>query len=695
MQLKDLISSTIRHTPIITKVLLMLVTATLIPIMFPSEGEGVHYDYAEGGMWRNADLVAPYDFAVQKLPEEMDRELAEAKSQLLLYYTADYDAYNRALERLNSFSYTHPDMNVRACRRTIDSVYAIGYIEMPPDVPDFQRHTIVVLDGNIGREADPSEYVCRLDIGDSLLRDSVLVPSLAYDANRTKLELDSRLSQLTTTSQIVKQGERIIANGEKITAEKAQVIRSLEQDNDKRYLAHYSPFGRFVGKFFLCIIAFLALYMFMKNTRHTILEDNGKVMFVMLLVLLMSAVTAMIVRINPEWVLIVPLCIVPVMMRCFFDMRVALYVHVTTIIILANMVPNPFEFIFYQLIAGMMSIVTVRNFEKRSKFFFVCAVIFVTYSLIYTFGVLSQESNLEGITGERYLVFFLNALLTLLAYPLIFIFEKLFGLTTNLTLLELSSTNNPALRELSRKAPGTFQHSTQVANISEDIVNELNGNALLAKVGGLYHDIGKTESAMFFTENQNSDFNPHKDLEYTESASIIIQHVTDGLILAKKHHLPAAVQDFIRTHHGTTVTGYFYAKQVNEHPDDPVDISNFRYNGPTPYSRETAIVMIVDSVEAACKSLKTHDKESIDKLVDNIIDGKIKQNQLQNCDLTFGDITKIRRLLKDKMLSIYHARVAYPVANQAAKKAAVESTQQIEAGANKDGNRLEAGTVKE
>lgn len=663
MQLKDLISSMIRHTPIITKVLLMLVTATLIPIMFPSEGEGDHYDYVEGGMWRNADLVAPYDFAVQRLPEEMDRELAEAKSQLLLYYTADYDAYSRALERLNSLSYTHPDMNVRVCRRTIDSVYAIGYIEMPPDMQDFQRHTIVILDGNIGREADPTEYVCRLDIGDSVLRDSVLVPSLAYDANRTGLELDSRLSQLTTTSQVVKQGERIIANGERVTPEKVQIIRSLEQDNDRRYLAHYSPFGRFVGKFFLCIIAFLALYMFMKNTRHTILEDNGKVMFVMLLVLLMSAVTAMVVRMNPEWVLIVPLCIVPVMMRCFFDMRVALYVHVTTIIILANMVPNPFEFIFYQLIAGMMSIVTVRNFERRSKFFFVCAVIFLTYSLIYTFGVLSQESDLEGITGERYLVFFLNALLTLLAYPLIFIFEKLFGLTTNLTLLELSSTNNPALRELSRRAPGTFQHSMQVANISEDLVNELGGNALLAKVGALYHDIGKTESAMYFTENQNGDFNPHDELEYRESAAVIIQHVTDGLALARKHRLPAAIKDFIRTHHGTTVTGYFYAKQLNEHPDDPIDISDFRYNGPTPYSRETAIVMLVDSVEAACKSLRVHDKESIDKLVDNIIDGKISQNQLQNCDLTFGDITQIRRLLKERMLSIYHARVAYPVAN--------------------------------
>lgn len=695
MRLKNLISSTIRHTSMVTKVVLMLMASALIPIMFPSEGQGEHYDYAEGGTWRNADLTAPHDFVVKRLQKDIDRENAEVKSDLLLYYHANNTAYSQAMEQLNKIANTHSGLNVKRYRKTLDSVYAIGYIEMPKGMPDFQSHTIVVLDGNVGSEAVASQYVCCLDISDSMLRDSVLVPSIAYDANRTKLELDSRLSQLSTTTQVVRQGEQIIAKGEQITAEKAQIIRSLEEDNDRRFQQHYSPLGRFAGQFILCIIAFIALYLFMKNTRHSILEDNRKVTFVVVLVLLMSAATALMVRTNPEWVLIVPLCIVPLIMRIFFDMRVALYVHVTTIIILANMVANPFEFIFYQLIAGMMSLVTVRNFESRSKFFVVCAVIFVTYSLIYTFGVLSQESNLDGITASRYLVFFLNALLTLLAYPLIYVFERLFGLTTNLTLLELSSTNNPAMRELSREAPGTFNHSMQVAYISEDLINEIGGNSLLAKVGALYHDIGKTLNPLFFTENQNNSYNPHKELDYKESASMIIHHVTDGLALAKKYRLPASICDFIRTHHGTTVTGYFYTKQMNEHPNESVDIADFQYNGPKPFSRETAVVMIVDSVEAACKSLKEHDKEGINRLVDNIIDEKIKQNQLQNCDLTFGDITQIRRILKDKMLSIYHARVAYPVAKQPAKKAAVESTQQIEAGANKGGNRLETSTVKE
>ena len=641
----------------------MLVTSALIPLMFPSSGHGNHYDYAQGSIWRNDDLVAPFDFPVQRTPAEIEQQTNKAKAELTLYYHIDPSAHNRATEQLSLLAQNHKELNLRALRKTIDSIYSIGYIETPSDIPDFEHHTLILLDGNIGSEHTVTDYINTIDITNRLLRDSILVPNIIYDANRTQLELDSRISQLTTSAGVVKQGQRIVAKGETVSAETARIIASLERENDNLFLQNYHPLGRYAGQLMLCIIAFIALYMFLKNTRHPILDDNRRVTFVMVLVLLMSALTALVSNQSPDLVLIVPLCIVPIMMRVFFDMRVALYVHVTTIIILANMVPNPFEFIFYQLIAGMMSIVTVRNFENRSKFFLVSGVIFLSYALIYTFGVLSQESTLNGITAGRYLVFFFNALLTLLSYPLIYLFERAFGLTTNLTLMELSSTNNPALRELSRNAPGTFQHAMQVANISEDLINEIGGNALLAKVGALYHDIGKVEAPLYFTENQNGGFNPHDELDNRESASIIIQHVRSGLELAKKYHLPPSVQDFIRTHHGTTVTGYFYAKQVNEHPDEPLNIADFQYPGPTPYSRETAVVMIVDSVEAACKSLKDHDSQSINQLVDRIVDSKISQNQLENCNLTFGDITRIRKMLKTKMLSIYHARISYPVVN--------------------------------
>ena len=655
----NIIANTVKHLPFISRSLLMLATAAIIPLLFPTEGSSPHYDYAEGGIWRHSDLVAPYDFAVSRPQAEVELERTAAKENLLLYYHYDNTAYNRSLERLNALAGSYPDSRLRQMRNTIDSIYRTGYIEMPADVPDFKRHELIILEGNVGSQHSVGDYVCPLDVRDSLLRQQVLVPSIAYDRNRTQLELDSRLSQLATTNGMVRQGELIVAKGELVTPEKAQIITSLEQAGDRRYQQHYNPLGRYVGQAALCLFALAALFLFMRNTRHPILEDTRKVSFIMVLIVAVSAMTALVLYVNADWVLIVPLCVVPIMMRVFFDMRVALYVHVATVIILANMVPNPFEFIFYQLIVGMMTIVTVRNFEDRSKFFLVAGVIFISYALIYTFGVLSQESTLESITAERYLVFFLNALLSLMSYPLIYLFERLFGLTTNLTLMELSSTNTPALRELSRNAPGTFQHSMQVANISEDLMNEIGGNALLAKVGALYHDIGKLEAPLYFTENQTSEFNPHDELDNVESASMIISHVPAGIELAKRYHLPTVVQDFIRTHHGTTVTGYFYAKQLAEHPDEPVSVTDFQYGGPTPFSRETAVVMMVDSVEAACKSLKNHDKESIDHLVDSIIDDKIKQNQLQNCDLTFGEVNKVRQFLKEKMMSIYHSRISY------------------------------------
>ncbi len=658
--MKSVLTATVKRLSLIYKLLLMLVTALLIVVLFPHTHHGTHYDYKVGAIWRGADLVAPYDFAVMLTPDELAMEQDAERQKAILYYRVDSSARSRAFERLDAKQLNlSPDAR-REMRRQLDSIYRIGYLQTPAEADGLEGRSIVVLQGNVGSMHRSGEYISAADLEPGLLRDSVLVPSLVLDATRTALELDSRLSQISHTSQLVMAGDHIVAKGEEVTEEKAQVIASLEAENDRRFSDHYSLAGQLVGQLLLAVIAFVALYMFLKNTRHPILDDNRKVLFVMLLILIMSAAVALVVRVNPDWVLLVPLCIVPILMRVFFDMRAALYIHLTTVIILANLVPNSFEFIFYQLVTGMMSIITVRNLERRSQFFTLALVIFGSYSFIYTAGVLSQDTNLLSLTGEKYLMFFLNALLTLLAYPLIYLFEKLFGMTTNLTLMELSSTGHPALRELSRRAPGTFQHSVQVANIAEDLISEIGGNALLAKVGALYHDIGKVKNPLYFTENQNSGFNPHNELDYAESAQIITAHVTDGLELARRYRLPAEVQDFIRTHHGTTYTGYFYAKELERHPEGDFDVSQFRYPGPRPYSRETAVVMIVDTVEAACRSLKQHTKEQTDELIDRLIDGKTSAGQLDNCPLTYGDLTRIRRFLKEKMMSIYHVRVEYP-----------------------------------
>lgn len=651
--MSSILTGTVKRLTLVYRILAMLVTATLIVVIFPHSSHGEHYDYKVGAVWRGADLTAPYDFAVMKSTEQMKDEESAERSKAILYCRVDSSAHGRALERIDAAG-----RNGRILKKTVDSIYRIGYLETEGEM-DAERR-VVVLEGNVGREYRVKDFVTAADLGPGVLRDSILVPSVVVDEGRTALELDSRLSQLSYTSHLVLAGEHIVAKGEMVTEEKAQVISSLEAENDRRYMGSYSLWGAMLGQLLLAVIAFVALYMFLRNTQHPILEDDRKVTMVFVVILLMSAMVALVTRVNEEYVLLVPLCIVPILMRVFFDMRVALYIHLTTVIILANLVPNSFEFIFYQLVTGMMSIIAVRNLERRSQFFILSAVIFGSYSFIYTAGVLSQDTNLTALNVEKYLMFFLNAVMTLLAYPLIYLFENVFGMTTNLTLMELSSTSHAALRELSRRAPGTFEHSMQVANISEDLMNDIGGNALLTKVGALYHDIGKTKNPLYYTENQNTGFNPHDELDYAESASIITSHVTEGLELARKYHLPAEVQDFIRTHHGTTYTGYFYAKELERHPDGDFDKSVFRYPGPRPYSRETAVVMIVDTVEAACRSMKEHSKEATDKMIDRLIDGKVQAGQLDNCPLSYGDIAKIRRYLKDKMMSIYHVRVEYP-----------------------------------
>ena len=653
----------------IYKICALLVTVVLILLLYPQR-QTIRYDYTAGSVWNDSDLYAPFDFVVQSSQDEREQQLAIAKSQSLLYYYIDSSAAPMARQRLADYSQSHnlTPQKQRTLHKTLDSIYRIGFLEVTPDYGDMEAHTLVLLTGNTGSECKASDFVLPDDITNDLLLDSILVPNVRFDDTRTKLELDSWLSQTAFTSTMVKKGQLIVNKGEVVTAETAEIISSLDQERNRQLKQQYSTVGYYAGNFMLCLIALLAVYMFLKITRHKILEDNKQLTFVMVTIVIMVATTALVREVNEDWILMVPLCIAPILMRVFFDMRVALYLHLATIVIIANMVPNSYEFIFYQLIAGIMSIISVRKFEKRSSFFFVSLVIFVTYSLIYTCGVLSQFTTIQSINPARYVVFFINALLTLLAYPLIYLVEHIFGMVTDLTLLEISSTNTPALRELSRKAPGTFQHSMQVANISEDLVSEIGGNALLARVGALYHDIGKISAPLYYTENQNNGYNPHDELSYEDSARIITQHVKDGIDLARKYRLPGCVIDFIRTHHGTTYTGYFYAKQKEAHPGEPIDTSAFRYAGPTPFSRETAVVMLVDSVEAACKSMKFHDKETFDNLIDNIVNSKVEQRQLNNCDLTFSDLTKIKQMLKDKMLSIYHVRIAYPVSDDNEKQ---------------------------
>ncbi|MBL0343313.1 MAG: HDIG domain-containing protein [Bacteroidetes bacterium] len=359
---------------------------------------------------------------------------------------------------------------------------------------------------------------------------------------------------------------------------------------------------------------------------------------------------------------VVPMCILPIVMRVFFDARLALFTHVITVLILGSVAPNGYEFVFMQIIAGMVTIFSVTHLRKRAQLFISAGMIFISYLICYIALSVIHEGSISEVNQTNLIWLIGNVLLTLVSYPLIYIFEKLFGLTSDVSLMELSDTNSPLLRELSIKAPGTFQHSMQVANLAEAAIFKIGGNSLLIRVGALYHDVGKMEMPMYFIENQTTGVNPHDELSFEESASIIIGHVIKGIEKARKNKLPDLIIDFIRTHHGTTMVQYFYQSFLKNYPEQIVDEDDFRYPGPLPFSKETAVLMMADSVEASSRSLSNPNFESINKLVDSIIDRQIEQQQFINCDITFKDISSAKKIFKKMLMSIYHVRVEYPKA---------------------------------
>jgi hypothetical protein len=393
--------------------------------------------------------------------------------------------------------------------------------------------------------------------------------------------------------------------------------------------------------------------------RQDILKDNKKILLILSVIFLMVlTIAALLNKFNYEYISIAPLCLVPIIIRVFFDTRLALFVHLITVIIIGFLIPNAFEFTFLQLISGIVAIISMVRIDKRSQFFLTSVYVFISYSAIYLGINLMQDGSFGNINKDTFLLLAISAALTLLSYPLIFIYEKVFGYVTNISLIEWSDINNKALRELSYRAPGTFQHSLQVANLAEEAVYRIGGNSLLARTGALYHDLGKIENPVYFTENQIGGSNPHDEISMDESAKIIIGHIEKGIEKAKKFKLPEQLIDFIKTHHGTKKTEYFYNLFKKSNSD--LDEELFSYKGPLPSSKETAVVMMADAVEAASKSLKQPDREKINNLVDSIIQKQINLNQFKNADITFKDISKIKSIFKNRLLNIYHIRIEYP-----------------------------------
>ena len=600
------------YIPVIGKCFLILIASAIIVSIFPNK-PNFKYEFTKDTHWKNANLYSPFDFLIQKSNQEIEKEIENIKKNHKPYFNIIGDEFQniKELERLS------------------------------------QEDDVILIKDN---------YAIETKVKD-------IKEGVEYNKEKTEISLQNQLNDIIHTKGLIKKGDLIIVKDEKIDEEKFQILNSFKTEYEGVNNTEKVKFTLLLGQFILIVIAISAMFLFFKHINKEIYEENRKIIFILSVIIMMVALTALIIKLNPNYIYITPLCLTPIIIRTFFNSRAALYVFLVSIIIIGFSVPNSFEFVFYQLIVGMMSIISMENLENRAGFFKLSVIIFITYSIIYIAITLIHDNDIKNIDFYRFAHFAMNATLTLFAFPLIFLMEKLFGFVSEITLMEYSNTNSKILRELSIKAPGTFQHCVQVANISEELVHEIGGNALLARVGALHHDIGKIMMPSFFIENQNTGFNPHTEISYEESAKVITDHVLDGIKLAHRSKLPEQIVDFIRTHHGTSKTRFFYNKQKQEHPDQPLDEDLFTYRGPKPYTKETAVVMMVDSVEAASRSLKIYTEKSIGDLVDNIIDIQIKEDQFSNAEITFKDIDTIKDFLKHKLQSIYHTRIEYPLNN--------------------------------
>lgn len=668
-----------KRQSLVYKYLLYFVAVGLIVFFFPRGGK-FKYEFQKGKPWQYENLYAPFDFSIKKTQDEISLEQETLQQNRKSYFRLDEALVQTNIKEFeNSFASVFDlGAGTSSTRRKVfqlgqkllDSVNRNGIFEN-----GIRTQEIVLVVSNTARELNAQE-ILTIDAAKAWIRNQNLELDVAtanrlkglltgtieasafYDKSLSDNALEEELSEISFTRGDVLEGKLIIAKGEVVESENYNILNSLKQEFESELWKGANYYFILSGYTVLVALVLMMLFLFLKKYRFSIYSNNTKVTFIFVNILLMVFVTTLVVKNNESYVYVVPLCILPLILKNFFDARLGLFVHVLTILILGFVVPNSFEYIFLQIIAGIVTILTVSELYKRANLFISVGQITLIYIVGYFAFHMIHEGNLDNITLLTFGIFLLNGMITLFAQPLIYLYEKVFGLVSDVSLLELSDTNSKLLKELANKAPGTFHHSLQVANLAEAAANEIGANAMLVRVGALYHDIGKMNKPTYFTENQITNVNPHDDLPPKESAKIIIDHVIEGIDMAKKNNLPDRVIDFLRTHHGTSTVYYFFKKQQELDPE--ADAANFRYPGPIPFSKETAILMMADAVEAASKSLKSPTYTMLDEFVEKIVAGQMRANQFLNANITFKEIEMVKKVLKQKLTNIYHLRVEYP-----------------------------------
>ena len=671
------------YRDLLFKALIFVATVTVIVYFLPRDSK-FNYQFDIDKPWKYGQLIATFDFPIYKDDALVKREQDSLLTSFQPYFQLNKEVEKEALTRLKDNYQSDlrsilPSTDyVRYIERKLKEIYGAGIISTEDD-QKLHKDSTEAIKKIADKEAKSQpisdiftvkEAYEQLLSGDTVhfdrdvLRQCALneyiSPNLTYDEARTQAAKEDILNNYSWSNGAVVSGQKIIDRGEIVSPETYRILESLRKESIKRS----DSLGKerlmlggqilFVSIFILCFMLYLDLF------RKDYYERKGSLSLLFILIVFYSVVTALMMKHSLFNVYILPYAMLPIIIRVFLDSRTAFLTLVITILICSITLRFPHEFILTQLAAGLVAIFSLRELSQRSQLFKTAILVILTYAAVYFAFELITENDLSKLNVRMYTYFVINGILLLFTYPLLFLLEKTFGFTSNVTLVELSNINNDLLRRMSETVPGTFQHSMQVANLAAEAAIRIGAKSQLVRTGALYHDIGKMENPAFFTENQSGGVNPHKNLNYEQSAQVVIDHVTDGLKLAEKHNLPKVIKDFITTHHGRGKTKFFYISWKNEHPGEEPNEEEFTYPGPNPFSKETAILMMADAVEAASRSLPEYTEESISNLVDKIIDSQMEDGYFKECPITFKDIATVKAVFKEKLKIMYHTRISYP-----------------------------------
>lgn len=665
---------------ITTRIVLITITVLLIVWFLPrNERQRFHYDI--GKPWMYGSFIAKFDFPIYKSDEALKKERDSILKAFQSYYDYDENVEQIQLTKLRKdFVNGLPGLPMEyysILAKRLHKLYQAGIMNTPEynNIARDSANMVRVISGKDVKSTQVNSLYSTMTAYEQIFQDprlneqrqilqkcnlnDYIIPNLTYDKERSEAEKTDLLGSIPIASGMVISGQKIIDRGEIVDEYAYRVLSSFDKEMDRRDASSNEITNALLGQLLFVAILMSLFTIYLALFRKDYFDKPRSIMMLYTMITIFPIFTSLLMSHNLFSVYIIPFAMAPIFIRVFMDSRTAFIAHVTMILICAAAVRYQYEFIIIQLVAGLIAIYSLRELSKRSQVFKTALLVTMGSAFVYMTLQLMQNNEMAKMDHDMYYHFVVNGIFLLLSYPTMYLIENTFGFISNVTLFELSNTNKGALRDLSEIAPGTFQHSITVGNLASEIANKISANSLLVRTGALYHDIGKMTSPVFYTENQ-AGVNPHENMPYTKSASIIISHVTEGMKMAEKYDLPKVIKDFICTHHGRGIAKYFYVKYKNEHPDEEVDIHPFQYPGPNPFTREQAILMMADTVEAASRSLTEYTEQSISELVNRLIDEQVANGFFTQSPITFRDITEAKDVLIERLKSIYHTRIQYP-----------------------------------